>query len=335
MNLMKPMNTLAFLTCLLPFSLALAQSVEPAGVMVTRLGDAPLITPAMDARMGGNIQGPSLIKVPDWIADPLGNYYLYFADHRGSYIRMAYADEVTGPWTIYSPGSMKIEDSFFPTTCPPCSLAPGQQAALYPHIASPDVHVREDLGQIVMYIHGRGEGRQFTRAAVSRDGIHFEGREEDLGRPYFRVIEFDGYFYAMSMPGYLYRSRDGLSDFQPGPQFFTSDMRHSALLIHDNFLYVFFTQRGDAPERILLSTIELTDDWNNWRASDPVEVLRPEMNYEGADLPIEPSRGGYIDERVHQLRDPAIYQEGDSIYLLYSVAGESGIAIAEVSFTDL
>ena len=42
----------------------------------------------MDERMGGNIQGPSLIKVPDWVENPLGNYYLYFADHRGIYIRI-------------------------------------------------------------------------------------------------------------------------------------------------------------------------------------------------------------------------------------------------------
>ena len=282
--------------------------------------------------MGGNIQGPSLIKVPDWVVNPLGSYYLYFADHRGTYIRMAYADEITGPWTVYSPGALKLEDSFFPTTCPPCSLAQGQNAALYAHIASPDVHVREDLQQIVMYIHGRGEGRQFTRAAVSHDGIHFEGREEELGRAYFRVIEHAGFLYAMSMPGYLYRSRDGLSDFEAGPQFFTADMRHSALLIRDDRLYVFFTQRGDAPERILLSTIELTDDWREWTATDPVEVLRPKLDYEGANLPIEPSRGGYIDVRVHQLRDPAIYQEDDNTYLLYSVAGESGIAVSEISF---
>jgi hypothetical protein len=334
MTMMKTTRALTLLICLLPFSLPFVEAAEPAGVTVKRLGNGPIITPAMDTRMGGNIQGPSLIKVPDWVEDPLGAYYLYFADHRGSYIRMAYADAVTGPWTVYSPGSLKIEDSFFPTTCPPCSLAPGQDAALYPHIASPDVHVREDLGQIVMYIHGRGEGRQLTRAAVSRDGIHFEGRQEDLGRPYFRVIEHNDFYYAMSMPGYLYRSRDGLADFQPGPQFFTSDMRHSALLIHDNFLYVFFTRRGDAPERILLSTIELSEDWNNWTASEPVEVLRPEMDYEGVNLPIEPSRRGYIDERVHQLRDPAIYREGDAIYLLYSVAGESGIAIAEVNLAD-
>jgi len=48
---------------------------------------------------------------------------------------------------------------------------------------------------------------------------------------------------------------------------------------------------------------------------------------------LEPSRGGYIDERVHQLRDPAIYQEGEKTYLLYSVSGESGIAISEINFT--
>ncbi|GIT64032.1 MAG: hypothetical protein Ct9H300mP22_4320 [Gammaproteobacteria bacterium] len=44
-----------------------------------------------------NIQGPSLIKVPEWIENPLGKYYLYFADHKGLYIRLAYADELQDP----------------------------------------------------------------------------------------------------------------------------------------------------------------------------------------------------------------------------------------------
>jgi hypothetical protein len=96
------MKTTKILTLLLAlcslFSLTpAAHAAELPSITVTRLGDGPLITPEMDARMGGNIQGPSLIKVPDWVENPLGNYYLYFADHRGTYIRMAYADEVTGP----------------------------------------------------------------------------------------------------------------------------------------------------------------------------------------------------------------------------------------------
>ena len=273
-----------------------------------------------------------MIRVPDWVENPLGDYYLYFADHRGEYIRMAYADEVTGPWTVYSPGTLKLEDSFFPTSCPPCSLAPGRTAALYAHIASPDVHVREDLGQIVMYVHGRDVGQQFTRLAISTDGINFEGREEALGRAYFRVIQHDGYHYAMSMPGFMYRSIDGLTNFEAGPRFFTADMRHSALLIRDDLLYVFFTRRGDAPESILLSTIDISGDWNSWVASEPIEVLRPETDWEGANLPVEVSRGGYIDVRVNQLRDPTIFQENGDTYLLYSVAGESGIAISKIEF---
>jgi len=300
---------------------------------VTRLVDGPIITPEMDQRMGGNIQGPSLIRVPRWVENPLGRYYLYFADHRGTYIRMAYADALTGPWTVYSPGTLRLEDSFFPTTCPPCALAPGASGALYAHIASPDVHVRDDLRQIVMYVHGREDGRQVTRLAVSHDGIHFNGQPEILGRPYFRVFVHDGYYYALSMPGYLYRSRHGLGDFEPGPKLFNDAMRHSALLIRDGRLHVFWTQAGQAPERILMSTVALDGDWTTWQESAPVEVLRPETPWEGADLEVAPSRRGHIDERVNQLRDPAIFLENDEVYLLYSVAGESGIAIARLEFS--
>ena len=107
-------------------------------------------------------------------------------------------------------------------------------------------------------------------------------------------------------------------------------MRHSALLVRDKKLYVFWTQVGFAPETIMLSTIDLTDDWRHWKQSDPVEVLRPEFEWEGADAPLEPSIRSTAYGCVNQLRDPAIFVEDDAIFLLYAVAGESGIAIAKV-----
>ncbi len=70
---------------------------------VTRLVDGPIVSPQTHHSIGHNIQGPSLIKVPDWVATPLGRYYLYFADHKGSYIRLAYADEITGRGTFIRP----------------------------------------------------------------------------------------------------------------------------------------------------------------------------------------------------------------------------------------
>ena len=35
-------------------------------VLAQRIGEGPIIRPHMDERMGDNINGPSLIKVPDW-----------------------------------------------------------------------------------------------------------------------------------------------------------------------------------------------------------------------------------------------------------------------------
>jgi hypothetical protein len=57
-------------------------------------------------------------------------------------------------------------------------------------------------------------------------------------------------------------------------------------------------------------------------------VLAPEKFWEGTYRPIAPSRPSPSRKREHALRDPAIFVEGPTVYLLYAVSGEAGIAIA-------
>ena len=68
-----------------------------SNVRVERLLDAPIIAPGIHPSVGENIQGPSVIKVPEWVDDPLGDYYLYFADHKGLYIRPVSYTHLTLP----------------------------------------------------------------------------------------------------------------------------------------------------------------------------------------------------------------------------------------------
>ena len=321
---------------------------------VTRLVDAPIISPDLHPSIGDNIQGPSLVRVPDWIDSPLGKYYLYFADHKGSYIRLAYADELSGPWKIHVPGSLQLSDSLFltePPDAPPEAVKEikRQRQALRgpdvlphslleelttPHIASPDVHVDSNNKTIVMYYHGlESLGHQVTRMATSQDGIRFSASPEVLSQSYLRAFRHESQIFALVMPGQIYRFEDGLPPLDQGPLLFNKDMRHAALLKHGDLLRVFWSQVGDTPERILMSTIDLSVDWQEWRDSGAVEVLRPERPWEGADAPLEPSVRSVAYGHVNQLRDPAIYSEEGKTFLLYSVAGESGIGIAELELS--
>ena len=77
-------------------------------VRVRRGPHNPVVHPGMDARILTNINGPSLIRVPDWLENPLGRYYLYFAHHQGTYIRLAYADQVEGPYKTYEAGTLQL-----------------------------------------------------------------------------------------------------------------------------------------------------------------------------------------------------------------------------------
>lgn len=282
-----------------------------------RLPNNPIVHPGLDARIGANINGPSVIRVPEWVSDPLGRYYLYFGHHQGTFIRLAYADEIAGPWTVYAPGVLDLSASFFDR-----------------HIASPDVHIDDERREIRLYYHGcclPTPPHQFTRVALSADGLHFTARADILGVSYWRGFQWRDFYYGLAMPGVFYRSRDPLSGYEEGPTLFTPDMRHAAVHLSGDTLRVFYTNAGDCPERILLSEIALTDDWHAWRATAPVTVLAPETAYEGADRPLAPSVRGAIHEPARQLRDPYIFADDGQTWLFYAVAGERGIAVAALT----
>lgn len=284
-----------------------------------RLTDEPIINSDHLIAAGGNINGPSLIRVPDWVSDPLGKYYLYFGHHNGKYIRLAYADQLTGPWQLYADGVLPLQQSFFKG-----------------HIASPDVHVDHEQQQIRMYFHGSDAETdlttpQYTRAACSDDGLQFQTSKPILGNSYWRVFKLKQYWYSLEMPGVFYRARDPLGPFEKGPELFSPAMRHSAVLLVDDNLHVFYSNAGDCPESILHVCIDVATDWHQWRYRNITKLLSPQTDAEGAKCQIRPSIRGVADEPVCELRDPAIYVENDCYYLLYSVAGEQGIAIAELT----
>lgn len=274
-----------------------------------------------------NINGPSLIKVPDWLLNPLGRYYLYFAHHSGEFIRLAYSNDLYSGWKVYEAGTLHLDD----TIC-------------HGHIASPDVHIMHDTQEIRMYFHGPVApehdgmhhfaqehpiiGHQRTFVASSSDGINFKlNHNEVLGTSYFRVWQWREHWYALGMPGIVYRSLDGGMTFEVGKQLFSDNFRHAAVALDADTLHIYYSMVGDCPERILCSSIDLSDNWDTWQASSPIDVLQPVEDWEGATLPLEPSIRGFAANPVNQLRDPAIYQEGNQHYLLYSFAGEQGIAM--------
>ncbi|MEM7599130.1 MAG: hypothetical protein AAF382_15660 [Pseudomonadota bacterium] len=295
-------------------------------VTAQRLPGNPILTRFAERRVGVNVNGPSLIRVPDWVPAPLGRYYLYFAHHIGGFIRMAFADDLNGPWRVHAPGVLDL----------------AEVPHLHDHIASPDVHVDMRDRVIRMYFHGVSDPTPFedppqmTGLATSADGLAFHARPELLGASYFRVWAWEGWHYAVSLGGRLWRSRDGVSPFEAGagclglPQ----GTRHLAVLVAGDTLWVAWSVIGDAPERIFIGQVDLRADWTAWQVGNIQELLRPERDWEGADLPIAPSRAGLADTRVHELRDPAFFSEDGVTYLLYAVAGEAGLGMARLTFEE-
>jgi hypothetical protein len=223
------------------------------------------------------------------------------------------------------------------------------------HLASPEVFIDTAHRRIVLWSHGwftngerwpaepraaqqwaneHGYG-QFSQASTSADGLHFTAQPGITKESYIRVFQYGGKYYGMARLGKLLRTDDPLSAFENGPDpfrdsMFANKVRHVAVTVRGSRLNVLFTVIGDAPERLYFSTIDLTPDWNAWRVTTPVEILRPEKDYECVALPIARSEVGDVEVPVRQIRDPALFEEQGRTYLIYSTCGEQGLAGAEI-----
>ena len=336
-----------------------AHAAAQTGVSVraTRLAQNPLITLRSSPTLGDDIDGPTIVRVPPWVEHPMGRYYMYFAHHMGTFIRLAYADAITGPWKIYEPGVLDVKDTAFfrPQPDPVENLE-----NFYTHVASPEIHIDDAGKRFVMWFHGwwsegarwpvgepaarawardHGYG-QYTQSADSSDGIRFAAKPAITRTSYLRVFPDSpsgGYFYGMARLGLLLRSRDPMATFDTGANPFrggpyANRVRHVAMLKRGSTLYVFFTAIGDAPERVMMSTMDLAGDWSTWKISPAIELLRPQAPYECPELPNVPSEAGDIKGPAQQLRDPGVFEENGRAFLFYSICGEQGIAAAELTF---
>lgn len=353
--------------------------------IINRLNSGqPIITEAMFDSLGAtdyesyNINGPSVIRVPDWIApenrtDPNATYYMYFAHHGGNYIRLAWAAEIEGHWHLYQVGSgVGSGDRGVLDLGSDDKIDLDNGVTISNHVASPDVFVDDMNQRIVMYFHagavnvnGTGLGQK-SLVATSSDGLEFHDGIESvvLGRFYFKVFEYNGNLYATSNKGYLFKARDPNHPWTPpsgfdfrndlwferpgSPSPFQDDIeaadfsgvpddpwrvRHSALRRVGDTLQVFYTRIHDCPERIKMSTIDMSvGDYDMWDPTfPPEEILYAELDWEGSDIIPTNSQGSTAPENVNQLRDPCLFRDSDGQwYLFYCGRGEDAIGVTHI-----
>ena len=117
--------------------------------------------------------------------------------------------------------------------------------------------------------------------------------------------------------------------------------RHAAALMRRPWVYLFHTRIGDAPERVRVTafheaSLRSAAQYSvNAAAKFPPadcaaierDVIVPTMEYEGAGLGVRRSGAGpALNSGERALRDPDVFEDHGTVYIFYSVNGESGIA---------
>ena len=209
---------------------------------------------AVIAREGKDTGAPSLVRVPKWVPSnerpaANANYYMYYGNHKGSRIRMKWAETLDGPWTEFDLGGKyngKTRQGVFDPYADKTRVS-------YDHIFSGDVHVDNDNKRFIIYFHAKNQDRYtmdkppHTKiwqrhlqgfVATSRYGLNFNDpkwaggetghgpvthstdgptREVLLAETYMHVFKHKGQLYAVSKGGILSQAPDPRNPWAPHP----------------------------------------------------------------------------------------------------------------------
>ncbi|MFC2081504.1 hypothetical protein ACFLR8_04775, partial [Bacteroidota bacterium] len=143
-----------------------------------------IVSSKEDTQGNKDLSFPSIVKVPSWVstrADTNANYYLYYAEHHGDYLRMKWAENIEGPWHEYNtPGTggygtalrgiMDFEADSYRGATPKTEYieAEKEYSGWYDnhtkwredwfnggHIAAPDVWIDDENHVFTMVFHGK------------------------------------------------------------------------------------------------------------------------------------------------------------------------------------
>lgn len=304
---------------------------------VIRSADGPIVDALSHPAIGRNINGPCVLRAPDWLPDPPGRFLMYFAHHTGTFIRLATSDHLRGPWRVLDTQPLRLADTNFAQQDVTHCSDTGELLREPAHIASPDVHVLDDERKFVMLFHGlHADGTQATRIAVSEDGLAFttRGYDHDIAPPYLRLCRVGARIICVAWGGEIYISDSIFGPFRKGPPVTERPNganlipRHPALTLRNGQLHCFYSLIGDCPEKLWHIPLHPSEEDKEWQAGEPKVVLEPARTWEGAALPKTTSRVGAATGLEHALRDPFVFED----HLFYVGGGESCIAVAEINW---
>lgn len=279
-----------------------------------------------------NINGPTVIKQNlKFLGYPVSFYILYFADHHGDYIKLAVSKTPTGPFLRIRFWGLHLVWS------------PLQDRKN--HSASPEVFEIGKRRYLLTHSPSRNLGKQVTYVSRLYLGLICLRTKTTILPSYTRLFFRNGKTYAVTIGGEIFSvnptdwscSRIPLEKSM-ALTYESPDcpimIRHCHVVEHLGEFIMFFSRTGDAPERILASILNF-DSAESAVLGRPLTVLRPKENFEGANLPITPSKKGKAKTREHALRDPYVLLGEQETYLYYSVAGEKGVAVSVIELDAL
>ena len=296
--------------------------------IIKRLG--VIIDCPEDAKPRDNVTGATVLE---WRSRLTGRriFQIYFAGHKARHIRLAESRELLGPYKLRR----------FPI-----AMLTRFSRTRRGHVSSPEIYyVGKKKYLITHAVPKHPEISQLSyisRLWFSR----FTPKIKRLDLPsYARAFIHQGRHFVITRAGKLFEVNPKLEILRKTPiskrNLFEKNerdngkhIRHPMVANIQGRLICFYTCIGDTPERVFASEI-LDLEGEKPYFSRPIEIIRPELPYEGADLPITPSTRGSAKRPVNQLRDPYFFTTENKSYLFYSVKGEFGIALCEIDSAAL